>query len=353
MHRAVLNLFIFCLLTYLPSGFAATITSVLRASSNPNYFTDATGKGIILEGSQTWNSFKDLGQLPGGISQLLDFDAYTTNLVFWGHSATILWHKDLPTMYNWGAGGTWHDAPWQWNRTGPGNATDGLLKFDLTSFNQSYFDRLRSRCIQLQTNGIYAIVQLFDGTGLIFFRGVADGYPLTGANNINGVDDGGGSSQTSMTMSGPNAITAVQDAYVKHVIDDVGDLPNVLWEVSEEAPVNSTWWQNHMIALIHAIEATNTLHHPVGYASLTTPPSHDSILYNSDADWVAPGTKISPTTSCGTGTPSCKVNLNDSDHDYYGMWNDSQQLNRNWLWENFCNGNQGLFMDPYVIYWPS
>jgi hypothetical protein len=349
--RLALSILLCCL-----SANAATITSVLRASSNPNYFTDATGKGVILVGSQTWNDFLDLGLASGGSVTPLNFDQYVTNLVFWGHSATIVWHKDFPQMYNWGAAGgstTWIMSPYQWARNGPGNATDGLLKFDFTVFDTNYFARLRSRVIELQTNGIYAIVQLFDGTGLIFFRGSGDGYPYTAANNINGIDDGGGSSQTSMTMVATNAITDVQDKYIAHVISQIGDLPNILWEPSEEAPTNSQFWQNHVISVIRAVEATNTLQHPIMYASLTTPPPTDSVLYNSAADAVAPGTKISTSTSCGTNTPTCKVVLADSDHLYFGMWNDSQQVNRNWIWEEVCNGHQGLFMDPYVIYWPT
>jgi hypothetical protein len=107
-----------------------------------------------------------------------------------------------------------------------------------------------------------------------------------------------------------------------------------------------------MISLIHTYEAGKPNQHPVGYASLQSL-GPDSTLYNSNADWVAPGARISPTSSCGSGTPACKVNINDSDHSYYGMWNDSAQTNRNYVWENFMNGDQVMFMDPYVIYWTS
>jgi hypothetical protein len=34
------------------------------------------------------------------------------------------------------------------------------------------------------------------------------------------------------------------------------------------------------------------------------------------------------------------------------MWNDTPRVNRNYAWENFTNGNQVLFMDPYVVYYP-
>jgi hypothetical protein len=34
------------------------------------------------------------------------------------------------------------------------------------------------------------------------------------------------------------------------------------------------------------------------------------------------------------------------------MWNDSAQANRNFFWINFTQGNQTLFMDPYVVFYP-
>ena len=34
------------------------------------------------------------------------------------------------------------------------------------------------------------------------------------------------------------------------------------------------------------------------------------------------------------------------------MWKHTPQVNRNYAWENFMNGNQVLFMDPYVVYYP-
>ena len=122
-----------------------------------------------------------------------------------------------------------------------------------------------------------------------------------------------------MTMSAPNAVTAYQDAYVQKVIDTVGDLPNVLWEISEEAPTNSTWWQGHMIGLIRSYETGKPLQHPIGYPTLEYP-GNDSALNNSNADWIAPTARISPTSSCGSGNPACKVNINDSDHDDSTRW---------------------------------
>ena len=46
------------------------------------------------------------------------------------------------------------------------------------------------------------------------------------------------------------------------------------------------------------------------------------------------------------------MNINDSDHSYWEMWKDTPLQNRNYAWENFLVGNQVLFMDPYVVYYP-
>src|SRR5260221_7671250 len=37
---------------------------------------------------------------------------------------------------------------------------------------------------------------------------------------------------------------------------------------------------------------------------------------------------------------------NDSDHSYFGIWNDPPRKNRNYAWENFTTGNQVLFTRP-------
>jgi len=268
-------------------------------------------------------------------------------------------------------------SPQPWQRLGPGIASDGGKKFDLTKFDQSFFDRLRSRVQQLNGSGIYAGVYLFTGEWLNVFRCSGDGYPFTGANNVNGIDDGGGLG--SITMTAPNAITAIQDAYVDKVVDTLNHLPNVLWIVSEEAPPSTVWWNNHLIAHLRSYELTKQLQHPIGYAvpspdhrpfirglfdalrrlvdagfrnRIADPAIADTAIYDSDADWVAPSARISPTTTCGNGVPPCKVSINDSDHSYFGMWNDTAEQNRAYIWKNFLNGNQVLFMDPYEIYYP-
>jgi hypothetical protein len=336
-------------------AWTAQVAGPLTVSSNPNYFKDANGTVLILNGSQTWNTLQDWGS--NGSLQALDFQAFVDFLGAHGHNFTLLWTTEMPKFCGFPSTESSPPdliaSPLPWLRTGPGNATDGGLKFDLTKFNPSFFDRLRARTQALNNAGIYAGVYLFTGEWINIFRCPSDGYPFTRANNINSIDDGytaGKKGIGSITMTAPNAITRFQDAYVEKVIDTLNDLPNVLWIVSEEAPANSTWWNGHQISHVRAYESRKPHQHPIGYAALIGAP--DTILYNSDADWVAPQVKVSPVTTCGTGKPACKVNVNDSDHSYWEMWKHTPQVNRNYAWENFMTGNQVLFMDPYVVYYP-
>jgi hypothetical protein len=337
------------------SAFAVQVSGPLVVSGNPNYFKDANGAVLILNGSQTWNTFQDWGS--NGSLRTLDFSAFVSFLTAHGHNFTLLWITEMPKFCGFPATASSPPdliaGPLPWLRTGPGNATDGELKFDLTKFNPNFFQRLRTRVEALNSAGIYVGIYLFTGEWLNIFRCSTDGYPFTGTNNINGADDGytGGKKGTgAITMTAPNSITRFQDAYAEKVIDTLNDLPNVLWIVSEEAPADSTWWNNHQIAHTRAYESKKPHQHPIGYAALIG--STDATLYNSDADWVAPAARISPVESCGSGHPPCKVNVNDSDHSYWEIWNDTAQVNRNYAWENFMHGNQVLFMDPYVAYYP-
>jgi hypothetical protein len=365
-HVIILPAFLF-LIAVLLSGFRLhaqsaaeplppPIVGPLTVSGNPHYFKDANGTTLILSGSQTWNTLQDWGT--GGAVQPLDFAAFVRFLSQHGHNFTLLWTLEmprfcgLPTTAN--APPDFTVSPLPWKRTGSGTATDGGLKFDLTKFDQTFFDRLRARTQALDKVGIYAGVYLFTGEFLNIFRCSGDSYPLTAANNINGIDDGypgsGKNGTGAVAMTGPNAITRFQDAYVEKMIDTLNDLPNVLWIISEEASSNSIWWNNHQIAHIRTYESGKAYQHPIGYAAPIG--VRDSAIYNSDADWVAPYVEVSPASSCGTGKPACKVNINDSDHSYFGMWNETSQQNRNYAWENFTTGNQVLFMDPYVVYYP-
>ncbi len=256
--------------------------------------------------------------------------------------------------------------PAPYERTGFGDATDGLPKFDLSQFDQSFFARLRQRVIDAGQLGIYVSVMLFDGHGLQYERLANDGYWFTGANNINGVDDGylsGSPGYASQSLSIP-AITTLQDAYVRNVIDSVNDLDNVMYEIANEAGGSySTPWESHMIDLVHQYEAGLPKQHPVGFTCQFGSSPPESTYFNSNADWVAPcpgwgygwgDTGAPGVTEISTGN---KVVIDDTDHSWYwkeivSATSSDPNAMRKWAWENFARGANTAFMDPYLVVYP-
>ncbi len=321
------------------------ITAPLRVHpTNSRYFSDPSGKAVLLSGSHTWDSVQERSRtLP---APAFDFPGFVSFLQAHGHNCTILWRFEL--MYqSWLGLDNWYTARTPWKRTGPGNATDGLPRFDLSQFDQTFFDHLRSCAEQLWAANIYAIVELFDGNDLVGARSPKDGCPYTGANNINGIDDGYTSGQVgagSMTMTAPNAITDVQDRLVRKMIDTLNDLPNIIWETSEEGDAGSIWWNEHMIQLVRGYEATKQFQHPVGFGALTG--GTDQQLYASSADWIAPSSFPISTDNQG------KVVLCDGDHIAHsaGPGMGAPPGDASFVWKALCLGSQALMMDSYRAY---
>jgi hypothetical protein len=331
------------LLVTWPAG--ASAGGPLRVcTKNPRYFTDDSGKPILLTGSHTWGSLQDYtyDKLPS--PPVLNFEAYLTFLQRHHHNFFRLWAWE--SAFNPGAKqGTISYNPMPYQRPGPGLALDGKPQFDLTVFNPAYFERLRTRVVMARDRGVSVSIMLFNGFSIEGKGNVGgdpwQGHPFHPQNNVNGVDAGDGPSLH--TLARP-AITALQEAYVRRVIDTTNDLDNVLYEISNEdsgGPAN-TAWQVHMIRFIKSCEATRVQQHPVGMTQ-QWPDGNEAALLTSPADWISPGAKV-PTAD------GRKVVLNDTDHSYFwiGLKADGIAAQRAWVWENFTRGNQCLFMDPYL-----
>src|SRR6476659_2010148 len=122
---------------------ASRASGVLRVHpSNKRYFTDDSGKAVLLSGDHTWNAMVENGKTdpPPAFN-------YTGFLNFLESNGVNFFRLFAWEQAKWSEGSTtaYYYFPSAYQRTGPGNALDGKLKFDLTKFNQSYFDRLRQR----------------------------------------------------------------------------------------------------------------------------------------------------------------------------------------------------------------
>jgi len=320
-------------------------TGPLRvAAENPRYFSDPNGRIIYLTGSHTWNNLKDMG--PTDPPAPFDWPGYLDFLTTHHHNFIRLWTWEL-TRYGYDAKTT-YAGPFPWRRTGPGNALDGQPKFDLTKFDDAYFTRLRSRVAEAGERGIYVSVMLFEGHGL---HGSDkpwcwNGHPFCKDNNVNGIDgdpNGDGRGLEYQTLDVPG-IWPLQENYVRRVIEAVGDLDNVLYEVTNESGAYSTEWQYKVIRLVKDEEKKRLKQHPVGmtfqYCRDKTQRGTNQALFDSPADWISPspddGYRDAPPAADGR-----KVIITDTDH-LWGIGGDDI-----WVWKAFCRGQNPIFMDPY------
>ena len=263
-----------------------------------------------------------------------------------------LWTWDLarsPQRLDTYANVVWRRSPFPWPRTGPGEANDGEPKFDLSQFDQLWFDRVRERVIAAGKIGVYVAITLFNGIDHLTARVGGTGFPFDLGNNINGIVCGGTRSQTLLSP----AVTAIQEAYIRKMVDTVNDLDNVLYEISNEAGDHSIEWQYHLAEVIKSYQASKPRQHPVGITAIID--ADLSALYASPADW------ISPWRHDGFGYPSDppvadgrKVVINDTDHSFFfiGLKAAGHDGQREWIWKNFTRGYSTAFMDPYLFPWP-
>ena len=343
MRPAVLGLALVVLGAGVASVVAAAPTAgPLRVSSdNPRYFADETGTTVYLTGSHSWFNLQDSGQ---GRVTPFDFAAYLDFLQRHNHNLIRLWTWEQAAWAPWGPERELFSPSW-YARTGAGTALDGKPRFDLDRFDERYFERLRARVTAARDRGIYVMVMLFQGwsTDSRGMRGNPwPGHPYHVGNNVNGIDgdaDGDGQGRELHTLTVP-AVTRRQEAYIRKVVDTVGDLDNVLYEISNESHRDSTAWQYHVIGAIRAAEATKPQRHPV-VMTVQHPGGSNAALVTSGADAISPK-YLGPWRKDPPPADGRKVILSDTDH-HWGIGGD-----RRWVWKSFLRGHNPIYMDPYT-----
>lgn len=309
--------------------------------ANPRYFTDGTGRAIFLTGSHTWDSLQDWG----GPTPNFDYPAYLDLLSGQGHNFIRLW------IWESTSGKTYRSnaiAPMPWARTGGGTATDGAPKFDLSRFNDAFFDRLRTRVMAARDRGIYVSIMLFQQ----YFD--LRTHPFAVSNNVNGLSadlNSDGDGREIHTLGHPAAL-ACQQAFVRKVIDAVNDLDNVLYEIGNEFERQTIAWQHHMINLIHSYEREKPKQHPVGMTSTggsgtASPRITNAELFASPTDWISPHNE--PGQNYATDPPASeglKVVIADSDHLEGVLGAREAGTYRRWIWKSLLRGSQPILMDP-------
>ncbi|HKX73552.1 MAG TPA: LamG-like jellyroll fold domain-containing protein [Candidatus Saccharimonadales bacterium] len=329
---------------------ATPVTSPLHVSTdNSRYFADSSNNPVYLTGSHTWLNLVDAGN--GTPPPQTDYDDYLDFVENHDGNFFRLWTWEQARWSNETTDADYWFDPLPYNRvSGHGTANDGENKFDLTSLNQDYFDRLRERVEDAGDRGMYVAVMLFQGWSTeckgsggscgIYYQPF-DGHPYNAANNINSIDgdiDNDGDGEETHHLADQD-VTDLQEAYVQKVVDTVGDLDNVLYEICNECGGGSDNrdWQYHMVDFVHSYEDQEfSINHPVGM-TMQWPNANVTSLTNSNAEWISFGGNISaPPVNDGT-----KVVIGDTDH-VCGVC-----VNNEWPWKALLRGQNTTHMDVY------
>jgi len=322
--------------------------------SNGRYFQNTlTGKAVFLTGSHTWCTLSNYSMPWAPDSCTIDYPTYLSVLQSHNHNFIRMWGfaQDLGMEI------------YPYVRNGGGTASDGGQRLNFSQFNQAWFDRLRQRVIDAGARGMYVSFILFTQANYYGDSSAPSSWWWTydwmnPANNVYGGTPINGNILHTFTLDGNTNKLAVQHAFVQKVVATLNDLDNVLYEIANEAPNDSLSWQEDMATTIRNTEGTtaNPKRHPIGmtaFAGLLSDGSHAEYfvtdLFNSSADWIAPGgtggypeyrgdnAPTDPPTATGN-----KVVLVDSDH----IGNDSGANLPFVVWINATRGNQYIMMDP-------
>jgi hypothetical protein len=372
-------------------GPAAAPGPLIVSPANPRYFTvasgDAGGRAVYLAGSHIWSSFHD-GMGPGSecsdSPERMDFDEYLDFLEARGHNFIRLWRWEQ--FKSQAAGSNFHlcMTPQPWARTGPDQAKDGKPKFDLTRFDEEFFDRLRERVVAARDRGIYVSVMFFEGWAIHLSPAPdhVEGHPFHASNNVNGI--GIESILDYQVLPLDPEVQELQEAYIRKVVDTIHDLPNVLYEVANESSGggsvdegfaaalgqsgtpewgDSTEWQYWVIDRVrHYAEERGYDAHPIGMTMQFPVKDQTRVndpLFQSKADWISPGyddeifasgghpmAPDSPQSRWLEDPPAAdgrKVIITDTDHYAPGR---GDAL---WAWKSFIRGHHPILMDFGII----
>jgi hypothetical protein len=374
------------------TGPNATAGPLVVSDINPRYFTVAPGhrgerRAVYLTGSHIWNNLHDglgAGRDCADTPEQNDYGAYLKFLKDHGHNFIRLWRWEQ--FKSQAAGGGFHlcMTPQPWPRTGNGSTRDGKPQFDLSTFDQSFFDRVRDRVIAAGNEGIYVAVMFFDGWALHLSPPPdnVEGHPFHAANNVNGI--GITSIVDYQVLPLDPRVQSIQEAYIHKLVDTVHDLPNVLYEVANESSGGSTidenfakmlgmsgvpeWgdsteWQYWVIDVVKQYgQRMGYDTHPIGMTMQFPVADQTRVnhpLYSSAADWISPGyddeiftggrhpmAPDSPPSRWYADPPAGdgrKVIITDTDHYAPGK---SDAL---WAWKSFLRGHHPILMDFGII----
>lgn len=230
----------------------------LKVSENGHYFV-YDDKPIFLLGMGNWI-----------LVNQTDFDYAAQNT--WYQSYGINYNR-ITLISTWYTDRSKQVFPWA--RSATSGANDGGNKFDLNTFDDAYWTRLKGYLQDCKDKGIVVCIQYFDECSVEAGSDPHrwDQNPFNPQNNINGISnlntsDASYSSSTQWSQSFYNTsnttLMGFQDAFVEKLLDETSGYGNVIYEMANEyGGEGSTQfsghfaWPQHLIDLFSAYETAH------------------------------------------------------------------------------------------------
>lgn len=243
---------------------SAITTPITVSSQNSHYFTDSSGKDIVLSGLPAFRfAEKNATQA--------QYRAEVDNLL--GDPSTVIDDGNylrLWTALPWSDKGTVR-FPWREINDYAG----GSYSFNLQEWDSVYWTRVKDLIGYAQEKGVYVGFIIFDECGLEGSRGGSDktatwrNHPFYGPNNINST---GLNTDTAIPASGTSfygpwgantTLERLQKAYITKIFTELKDYNNILWEPINEFERGSQAWEDDVVSYMKSelsrIEAKSTL----------------------------------------------------------------------------------------------
>nr|WP_255709862.1 DUF6298 domain-containing protein [Pontibacter harenae] len=128
-----------------------------------------------------------------------------------------------------------------WARSGKGKAWDGLSKYDVSTYNSWYFERMQEFARLCDKQGIVLYHHLYNNHNLLETASHWIDFPWRPANNINNTDlpepppleprDRVHVANQFYDASNPK-LRALHKAYISHVLDELGKYDNIIFGLS-------------------------------------------------------------------------------------------------------------------------
>ncbi len=330
---------------------SAPVTASLRETAPPllhaagRYFATPGGKPVFLAGNHSWGDLQTmtiaLGGTDGSVTPgtyTLDFAGFCAWAAAQSYNFIRLWTDCVYAPQN----RTVSPQPWTLNNG----------KYDLNTFDQSYFDRALSYAQTAAQHGIYVSFMLFCAGSYTNPTNWTRYSPFGTGNNSTGIDGdpAGTGNGISCIIDAIAAVKSIQHAYIEKLCDTLAWQTNVLFEVCNEAEDTTPQWHWQIDKMNHLRSYAASKGYPAWPVGLTAAwqvgvdsNSVNSTLFGTSADWVSPsGVSNKQYMTSSSAPPGNKVVVPDTDH-IYGVGGDER-----WAWIMFMAGNGGvLYMDNF------